>query len=396
VLLGINGYFSWDARVWLPAYMAGLVLTQASMHLTKSEATWQRSGMDYSEDARLDTTMAALGLAGLALVSAMLMPRVVLEPTARFFYRLTAEPLAAVQELGEQMFPGLRQPARPLVAQGGAGGGMPRAFLLGSGPELGEQLVMEVRVSDLPGPGPDPDLGGQVYWRAVTYSSYDGRGWWIGPADEWPVDAGEPWTATDLSWRRPLKQQVTLHRRGEQVLFGAGEPAAVNRPYAVLLRQAGEGRPQGDGDYLVALKGSGRRYSVLSMVPAVGQDFLRSAGTDYPPAVADLYLALPDIPDRVKDLAQAVAGDAATPYDQALALESFLRTYRYDLAVVGGESAAAVVCAAAGASWVTEGVSRTGRKGRRVARVAKGATNAGGMVPPTPAAAGLQNATPST
>jgi hypothetical protein len=53
---------------------------------------------------------------------------------------------------------------------------------------------------------------------------------------------------------------------------------------------------------------------------------------DVPPALLDRYTALPaSVPGRVRDLARQVAAGRATPYDQALALEQFLRQYRYSL-----------------------------------------------------------------
>jgi hypothetical protein len=69
------------------------------------------------------------------------------------------------------------------------------------------------------------------------------------------------------------------------------------------------------------------------MVPAADESVLRAAGSDYPPDVARLYLALPDLPARVRALAQEVATGAATPYDQALALEAYLRQFPYDLTI---------------------------------------------------------------
>jgi hypothetical protein len=60
---------------------------------------------------------------------------------------------------------------------------------------------------------------------------------------------------------------------------------------------------------------------------------LRTAGTDYPASVYGVYTALPgDLPAEVHTLAQSVVGDAATPYDAALRIESYLReNYEFGL-----------------------------------------------------------------
>ena len=67
-------------------------------------------------------------------------------------------------------------------------------------------------------------------------------------------------------------------------------------------------------------------------MPAVNEEQLRSAGSDYPKWVRDRYLALPDqVPDRVRALARDLTATELTPYDRALAIESYLRTFQYTL-----------------------------------------------------------------
>jgi hypothetical protein len=120
-----------------------------------------------------------------------------------------------------------------------------------------------------------------------------------------------------------------MERSGDRALYAAGEPLAANRPYQLLLRGAAQ-RP---ADQMAAMLAAGRSYQVLSLLPAADESVLAAAGADYPPDVAALYLALPDVPERVSLLAQEVTQEAATPYDQALALEAFLRQFPYDLEI---------------------------------------------------------------
>ena len=61
---------------------------------------------------------------------------------------------------------------------------------------------------------------------------------------------------------------------------------------------------------------------------------LASAGTDYPKPITDRYLHLPDsLPDRVRDLAEEITRDAATPYQKAEAIEEYLAQYPYTLTI---------------------------------------------------------------
>jgi len=74
--------------------------------------------------------------------------------------------------------------------------------------------------------------------------------------------------------------------------------------------------------------GPGDTYRVVSAVSRATIEQLRSAGSNYPAAISERYLQLPDtLPDRVRELARQIVTDAkaTTPYDQAAALETWLR-----------------------------------------------------------------------
>lgn len=332
LLLATNAYYYWNGRFWMPFFLGMMAVVAILLNRYVLERRWQRRGMDYSVDVRTDILLAALGVALVVAASAMLMPRVVLRPTADWFEQLTAAPLATLGEAGSQLFPGLRRTPRSLLAEGGGPGSMPRAYLLGSGPELSQEVVMTISTDETaalaPGETPAPGMG--QYWRAVTYDTYDGTGWRNSSVIGAEYRAGEPWFDAGLAWRRPVRQRVALATSGNRTVFAAGEPLAVNRSYDALVRGP-SGEPPDD---LVALTASGKRYEVVSLVPVAGEQTLREAGSDYPPAVLRRYLQLPDMPSRVAELARSLTAGAATPYDQALALERALRRYPYDLGVM--------------------------------------------------------------
>ena len=74
----------------------------------------------------------------------------------------------------------------------------------------------------------------------------------------------------------------------------------------------------------------GESYSVLGLIPDVSPEELRAASRSYPSSVSNSYLDLPDMPARVGQLAWDVAGLEPTAYDQAKAVESYLREYPID------------------------------------------------------------------
>ena len=332
LLLAANAYVYWPGRLWLPFFLAGLTLVAVLMQRYALEQRWISRGMDYSVDVRQDILVSAGGLAMLVMLAGFVMPRIVFRPTADWFESFARAPVEQVERAGQQAFPGLRRAPGSLLATGGRAGGMPRAHLLTGGPQLGQEEVMRVSTDELAGlaagtePGPDM----QHYWRALTYDRYDGRGWRNSDLAAEDFAAGEPWSAEELPWRRPLRQWVSMERGGDRALYAAGEPLSANRSYQLLLR----GDREQPAANMAAMLASGRRYQVLSMVPTADESALRAAGADYPPDVAQLYLALyDDLPARVRALAQEGTAGAATPYDQALALEAYLRQIPYDLAI---------------------------------------------------------------
>jgi transglutaminase-like putative cysteine protease len=342
LLLATNAFLFWDGRLWLPFFLAGLALVGALMQRHALEQRWQRLGMDYSVDARLDILMAAGGVALLVMMASFVMPRVVLQPTADWFTGLVAAPVDQIERTGQQLFPGLRRSPGALLATGGRAGAMPRTHLLTDGPELSQEVVMRISTDDLAGLafGQQPSAAMQHAWRGLTFDSYDGRGWRNSRLTAEDFSAGQPWSDETLPWRRPLRQWVALERGGDRALYAAGEPLSANRPFQLLLR----GSADQPADQMAAMLASGRRYQVLSLTPAADEAVLRAAGADYQPQVAALYLALPPtLPERVGQLAQAVTAGATTPYDQALALEAYLRQFPYDLQVAAAPAGRDVV-----------------------------------------------------
>ncbi|HLB12107.1 MAG TPA: transglutaminaseTgpA domain-containing protein, partial [Dehalococcoidia bacterium] len=74
----------------------------------------------------------------------------------------------------------------------------------------------------------------------------------------------------------------------------------------------------------------GQRYTVVSSVSEASPEQLRRAGSDYPSWVTDRYLQLPEsLSQRVRDLSKSITESAGSPYDKALAIESYLRGFTY-------------------------------------------------------------------
>ncbi len=200
--------------------------------------------------------------------------------------------------------------------------GLPNRHLIGSGPELSEQVVMEVTVSNLPLEGPTPGFR----WRALTYDKYQGDGWRTSSLLLQDYAAGEPVTEPGASTDQVVRQSVREIGDLGGLVFSAGSPAVLDQQVRVAWRDM-----QQD---VFTLTIQEPLYQVESILPQVSQRELRAAGTEYPDWVRETYLALPeDVPSRVLALGRDLTATSATPYDRALAIETYLRAFPYTLDV---------------------------------------------------------------
>lgn len=293
---------------------------------------WQAEQLDYNPTLLIERGLTALAGFALALSLASAMPNLyVYELTAGYFEWI--QPVnQRMEAVSKRLFPGLTG-VMPWQGRGIAGG-LPNAFLLGRGSDLGQRTVMRVRTSEPAyssgsgyGPGYEqPPLGHPLL--GGTFSIYTGLGW-DNPAKLQLTrhEADEAWGDVG-ALRRELLQSVNLEFTSS-VLYAAGEPQAPGITYVAQERFPGD---------LVALAARTRSYTIVSQIPALSEDELNALpawGGDNPlPAEYAIYLALPDtVTERTRQLAAQLAAGATTPYATASAIEQYLRQYPYDLEI---------------------------------------------------------------
>lgn len=314
----------------LPAFAAVLGLLAWSQY-ARRQHTWQRQGIDYASDIPFDLSLwtgaIVVVVTGLALLAATPSPH----QAVRYARSLLLPRSQAAENLGQSLglAPGVGQ-----VASGVAGGVLPRQHLLGSGPELSQQVVF---LASAPGDAP-------YYWRAAAYDRYDGRGWSTSPtsAVAFPAGAALAPSAQPGAYRWVEQRIEVLGDLGLQVLQ-AGELARLDQPYELDLRPA----PAGELDVFGARlqrPPTGGDYRAVSWLLVPSEADLAAAGYDYPLWLAARYLVLPSsLPSRVADLARQVVAGAATPYERARLIEAYLRALPYTLDVPAPPSGRDVV-----------------------------------------------------
>jgi transglutaminase-like putative cysteine protease len=296
--------------------ITGLLLAALSAHMGREES-WTKARIDFSEDIRFDLVLVVVPLSAAIVLASALTSSFSLQDFV-MMARSWLPHQAATLVLSAPGASGSMQAVPASAFENIRLAGLPRRHLIGSGPELSQQIVMRVRVSHAAGID-EP----RFYWRSVTYDRYTGRGWASGEVDTIAYRAESALYETMPPFHFSLDQDVSLVGDAGGLLYASGIIQSVGSDAQFAYRS--------DTDFFGGLIDA-RAYHVLSFQPLASDAALRAAGTDYPEWVRERYLALPDdVPPRVLTLANNLTAIEPTAYDRARAIERYLRSLPYTL-----------------------------------------------------------------
>jgi transglutaminase-like putative cysteine protease len=217
--------------------------------------------------------------------------------------------------------------------------GLPLEHLIGSDPSTRQTVVFTVdtgeRLDLFDEEGAHTEEIPRHYWRSVVYDVYNGSEWTSSFAAGISYDASEKLLPLAQNGYQIVHQEVDKASASDDRLYWTGTLARVDRPFEASWRS--EPSPFRDplltSDMLGALTEQ-QSYAADSFIPILSEEKLRASSTVYPAEVRQHYLDLPDtISERVIELADELTAGIETPYDRARAIESYLRTFPYELAV---------------------------------------------------------------
>lgn len=203
------------------------------------------------------------------------------------------------------------------------------------------------QTSSAPPVPPDSRAVGPL--RAFTLTQFDGRTWHPDPTRPAPDD----WEQSQLIGPGARAGQVPdpLDPRLVQVEVTIGELEQSQLPISAFPRAVQVEGPWGYDpvkDEIVGRRATtpGMRYTMQVLTPMLTGADLRAAAVVAPPGDADyLELAQTDHLAEVQAFAQQLTARSTTPYDQAMALQSYLRSpanFTYDTQVPPARSGDAV------------------------------------------------------
>ncbi len=316
--------------LWLMVFV--LLLLMGIWNYRNHTQQWEHRKVDYSDSIRYDVSQAVIFLSLILGFAAFVTPSVSWREIRDFLRERNKNEIA--ETLGVQQQQVSAQPAptqRP---------SLPRDHLLSGGFAQSQEVVMTIRTGELP-PVVNPSLTADApryYWRSTTYDTYVGAGWITSSAPPQRLDANTPLIPGLLNNYRNLHLDVQM-AESEGKLFWSGILFSADVPITAdwrLRPQSGLFTNQSallQADMFAALSNASA-YQAEAYIPTATIEELRAASTEYPEEIAERYLRLPSsVPERVRELAGEITQGRQNPYDQAKAIEAYLRTYPYDLEV---------------------------------------------------------------
>ncbi len=340
VMTAITKYTNSDvAPLWLmtTSMLALMSLSRFDANLRR----WFVSRLDYAELIISNTMLTAALLTMVLAALGWVLPLISAKDILESFRRHAVAENQAARSLGleaarqEQVRPPLAVsvPLRPA--------GLPNHHLLGSGPELSRDVVFTVRTGEL---SSMPVTNVQTiiprhYWRSYSFDVYTGTGWVSSPVENMNIPAGQPLFEVPNGYKL-LKQDFDLKHGDEGSLYWSGSLYRSSTAFKAAWRTpVGQFYPEAvdplRGTDLYGATNTVPGYQVESFIPQVSEELLRAAGRATPDFIQQRYTQLPpDLPERIYALTRNLTSTAATPYDEALAIESYLRAnYPYTLEV---------------------------------------------------------------
>jgi transglutaminase-like putative cysteine protease len=298
-------------------FLFGAIVLIARLHLQRSQARWRRHGVDYPELMSVSAIQLTVVVSAALIVFAWALPVGNQASAAKSVFDVLSQPVRGQSDTLVRLFHNVdSRKGAPLHPFGD--------FLTIQGHvKLGTKDIFEIN-------SPEPGLV-----RAQSYEEYTGTGWKVAGRQERRIDGGDL-AATPNEPGYQARTTSILRVKvldSESTILTPGSPFGTNLP---SIAEGPKGVP-GEIERLQSRKGLGANdaYNSVGTQSAATAEQLLAAGTAYPDWVSGRYLQLPkELPQRVRDEARRVTNPGkSTPYEQAVAVENYLRTFPYNLDV---------------------------------------------------------------
>lgn len=324
ILMLIMIVYAGDASLdlYLMAFALMSLLLIVRSNLEAREWDWYVNRVSVPQSLRRQFIAVGTGISLLALVFAWAVPSGNLQERLDNFQQfLASDPVRDLAEFWSRL-------VEPIESEGPAtadyyGGD---SLNLGGAIQLGDQVIMLIEVAS----------DNRLYWRSRVFERYsDGR--WMPSATRRVPDLTVPLEIvlpqdTTLG-RITLNQTITMNSPS-RLIYTAPQPVSVSLAGRIdLLRTNGNQDDASSPMNVSVIRPDrvvqrGQSYDVTSAISVASAIDLRQAGTLYPEWVSNPNASPVGVSGRVAELARQIIADAnaTNPYDQAKAIETYLRT----------------------------------------------------------------------
>ena len=319
-------------------FLGSALLVIVHQNVVRHQQRWQASAVEYPEFMPWRFLLAATLFCSLVVLITSLLPGTVSSAQVARVWRTVSAPLNAAREGWENAVSTINAPP------GSGGGNFATGTVRAGGPRaLGDAEIMRVRSSKYD------------YWRAVAKDKYTGQGWdsTVGERARAelgfttdiqarsPIAPGVSVPQADIAGRALITQTIELvNDNSNALLIFGGQFASATIPVevqnGVLVTNNGNAVPNFDETAAVFADTpiqASAPFTVSAYISTADEQSLRQAGDGYPAWIRSHYLQLPaSVTDRTRAKAIEVVQQvgAINPYDQALAIQNYLRTLTYD------------------------------------------------------------------
>ncbi len=312
----LPGQFSYAFVVFVFA----AVLLLMRMHLAHKETEWDRTGIRYPEFISLSVLNATFWVTLALLLAVWVLPLANRSATASQRWQDFTAPYTERLAPFARLFVSLNA-KKPIEIHN-----LKDALALQGNIKLSGKDAVNINVKLTPQMA--------AFLRAQSFDQYTSNGWKVnvdGDLNLPPGASTDVPAATATGSRQQVTVHVTVEGDNNGVLYSLGQPEKAS-----TASQARTGNSASD---VSSLKPSnhlknGDSYTVTGSVNVASVQQLQTAGTAYPSWVTHDYLGTGgSLPARVASKARQVTSGATTPYDKAVAIETYLRTFPIDYTV---------------------------------------------------------------
>ncbi|MEL6403560.1 MAG: transglutaminase domain-containing protein [Chloroflexota bacterium] len=314
-----SGVASLDWYLMAFALMSLLLIVRSN--LDAREWDWYVNSVRVPQRLRRQFLAVGTGISLLALVLAWSAPTGNLQQSLNNFQAfLASDPVRQLTEFWNRLIEPIESTG-PATADYYGGDNLN----LGGAIQLGDQIIMYV----------DAPTENRYYWRSRIFERYS-NGRWQPSATRRVPDLSPPLTITippgsDLG-RLSVTQTVTMSNP-TRLIYTAPQPLSVDIAGRIdLLRTNGDQDDANSPMNVSVIRPErvidrGQSYTATSAISIASATELRTAGTDYPVWVAEPNTIPVGVSNRTSQLARQIVTDAnaTNPYDQAKAIETYLR-----------------------------------------------------------------------